>query len=225
MALTEYLKAIISTLEDRIRRSNGGIKNYGWLKETLSELFGWNRRLSEYCEHTEVALVGLRILRSEIDTVDYHWSYGDEDFRYVNRRMLDLKNRIYELISFANGLIGLVEAQQSLEAINASLESSKASEKTAAASLEAAKASAAATTASLAEGQAVTRLTFLGIMFLPLGVTPGLFSMGRGYGPFEPHFWVFWVVAIAVVCLAIIIYVALGLRSVRKLIRIGTAIF
>ena len=81
---------------------------------------------------------------------------------------------------------------------------------------EVVKSSAAAATTFLAKGQVVTRLTFLGMMFLPLGIIEGLFSMSRGYGPFEPHFWVFWVVAIAVVCLAIIIYVALGLSSIQN---------
>ena len=62
-ALIEYMKALISTLEDRIRKSRGGIESYAWLQETLTELFGWNRRLSEYCEHTEAALDELHILR------------------------------------------------------------------------------------------------------------------------------------------------------------------
>lgn len=115
MSLIEFLKSLLSNLEDRLRRTPAGIEHFHWVEGTLTELFGWNRRLSEYCEHTEAALDGLRILPEGCTAEKERWGSCSEDFRYVHRRMLNLKNRINELITNANGLIGLVEAKRSLD--------------------------------------------------------------------------------------------------------------
>jgi len=114
--------------------------------------------------------------------------------------MSKLKIRIYELITFANGLISLVEAQRSFDIAKASRDAMKAS-------LDAAKASANAATASLAEEKAVRALTIVGMLYLPLEFTAGLFSMGQDYGPGQSRFWVYWVVAVPSVCLASVMYI------------------
>ena len=184
VALTEFLKAQISTIEDSVRRTYHGPANYEWLGGILNELFGWHRRLSEYCEHTEAALDRLRISHDgEID------NKGNEDFRWVHRRMVNLKKRNYELITFANGLVGLVQAIKSVHAAeeseeatkesrNASKEAMEESTKATLASQKAADASAKAAKASLMETRAVRALTIVGMLYLPLGFTSSLFSKG-----------------------------------------------
>lgn len=67
-ALLEYLKAIISRLEEKIRASKD-IKHYAWLGDTISELFAWNRRIADFCEYTEAALDELGI------SINYYYYY------------------------------------------------------------------------------------------------------------------------------------------------------
>jgi hypothetical protein len=188
IALIEFLKAIISRLEERIVKSKD-IKHYAWLSNTMSELFAWNRRIAEYCEQAEAVLNDLNITT----TVERQWMDGSDcwrechnDFHYVHQRMQNLKKRIFELITSANGLIGLVEAQKSAEA--------------AIASHIATKASTEATKASLHEAKAVRTLTIIGVLFLPLSFTSGLLSLGQDFGPGQPRFWIYWAIALPLVC-------------------------
>lgn len=172
MALIEYWKSLLSVVEYRLRKNRGGIQNLRMLEPTLTELFSWNLRLSQYCEYTEAALYGLRILPNpDIDalTGKDRWSTCDEDFRYVHQRMLTMKKRTNELISSVNGLIAIVEAKR-----------------------------------ALSQARTLTMLTIIGVLFLPLGFTSALFSMGQNYGPGQSQFWVYWVVAVPLVCLAFI---------------------
>ena len=220
IALTEFLKAQISTIEEHMRSTWGGIEQFAWLESTVNELFGWNRRLSEYCEHTEAALNGLRISHNgEIDNREGYdrWTSCDEDFRRVYRRMVNLKNRNHELITSANGLIGLVQARRSAEAAAASLNATRASQ-------AAADASAKAAEASLIEERAVRALTIVGMLYLPLGFTSGLFSIGQDYGPGQARFWVYWVVSVPLVFLAYIGYTIVVKNVTFRSPREGTTV-
>jgi hypothetical protein len=151
----------------------------------------------DFCEYTEAALDELRI-SIDVKLDGKHrsdpWTACDEDFRYVNRRIVNLKKRIYES---ANGLIGIVEAQKSVEA--------------AIASTKATNASTVATRVSLSEAKAVRNLTIIGILFLPLGFTAGRLSLGQDFGPEQPRFWVYWAISIPLICVAFVsLYFAKG---------------
>jgi hypothetical protein len=118
VALIEYIKSILSNVEDGIRRSGHKIESFGWLESTLGELFAWNRRVSDYCDHTEAALDSLHISPNEsqnITATESNWNRYEEDFRYVHRRMASLKKRTNDLISSVNGLIGILETKRSLD--------------------------------------------------------------------------------------------------------------
>lgn len=163
VALIEYLKALISTIENKLREDNAtDLSGYSWLEGALKDLFLWNRRLWEFCGDTEIALDGLRILpQTEINAIaDYdRWTSCDEDFRYIHRKMTSLKDRMYELITSANGLIGLVQAQRSVKATEASVKAAEASVKATEATRDAAEASTQATNATLVATQESTNAT------------------------------------------------------------------
>ena len=145
----------------------------------------------EYCEESEAALGDLRIsacLDGELTDGSDCWSECHNDFRYVHRRMLNLKTRLFELITSANGLIGLVEAIKSVEAADASRRATDASTE--------------ATKASLGEAKATRTLTVIGVLFLPFSFTAGLLSLGQDYAAGQPRFWIYWTVSLTIVCIS-----------------------
>ena len=52
---------------------------------------------------------------------------------------------------------------------------------------------------ALRDSQSVSKLTRMGILFLPASCIAGLMSMGGAYLPGESRFWVYWVIAVPVV--------------------------
>jgi hypothetical protein len=63
MSVIECLKRNFNSLEYGLRKNWSDMQHVTGLEKTLTELFGWNLQLSEYCEHAEAALDGLRILQ------------------------------------------------------------------------------------------------------------------------------------------------------------------
>lgn len=62
MSVIEYLKRNFNSLEYGLRKNWSDMQHVTGLEKTLTELFSWNLHLSEYCEHAEAALDGVRIL-------------------------------------------------------------------------------------------------------------------------------------------------------------------
>ena len=56
VVLVELTNVIISELEDSLRRRGSNLQALYSLNDPYCELFGWNRRLSEYCEFIEAAI-------------------------------------------------------------------------------------------------------------------------------------------------------------------------
>ena len=109
MTQIQYLKSVINTLELDMRR--GGMH----IQSQLGDVFAWGRRVSEFCEQSESALDSLGISLNDPSIIAKSIDDCDEDFRYVHRRMLNLKSRTYDLLSAVNGFMNLLEAQRSLE--------------------------------------------------------------------------------------------------------------
>lgn len=193
MALIEYIKYIISDTERLVRKTGGQLDKKDELSSTEShweDTFIWCRRISEYCEHIEAALDSLGVDPSNIRIEKYsgNWDNWVDDFRYIYRRMLDLRRRTIELVSSINGLIGIMETKFSQDQAQSSLD----------------------------EEKFVKRLTILGTLFVPLSFTSGLFSMSQGYAPGGSHFWVYLVVVIPLVMLVFIIVFLSDVTEKRK---------
>ncbi len=64
------------------------------------------------------------------------------------------------------------------------------------------------------EAKRLKELTNLGMLFLPLAFTSGLFSMSGSYAPGGTFFWMYWVVAGPLVLLMFLAVFGLNLNAV-----------
>jgi len=72
---------------------------------------------------------------------------------------------------------------------------------------------------SLNEARAVRLLTILGMTFLPLSYASGLFSMTNNYLPGGSQFWVYFAVAIPLLCITFAVPALIGLAYSRRTLR------
>jgi len=118
-SLVEYLKTVLSSTEYRLAKSglqSNQVKSFKqWTESSWSDIFAWSRRISDYCERIDDALDTLNISRSMSTDAARSWSSCDEDFRYVRRRLWDMKKRTNDLVLSLNGVISIIEIKRSLE--------------------------------------------------------------------------------------------------------------
>ena len=174
MVLIEYGKAMLSTLEWSLSRQGQDISEIkiAWAEQRWSDLQSWSRRFSEYCENVESIIDGLKISLPEGNT-SRDWLSCDQDFHVIHRKLIGLKRRSDALISSITGLAGILGNRQALK------EASR----------------------SLHEAKSVKILTLLGMMFAPLFLTSGIFSMSEDFLPGATLFWIYIVVAIPLILL------------------------
>ena len=178
MVLIEYVRAILSTLEWSVSRQNQDISEFkiAWAEQRWSDLQSWSRRCSEYCESIESIMDSLQIPLSEANA-SRDWISCEKDFHLINRKLMGLKQRSDVLISSLTGLAGILGNRQTLK------EASR----------------------SLHEAKSVKILTLLGMMFAPLFLTSGIFSMSEKFLPGATYFWVFITVAVPLVLLVFVV--------------------
>ena len=185
MVLIGYVKAMLSTLEWSLSRQNQDISEIkiAWAEQRWSDLQSWSRRCSEYCENVESTMDSLRIPLLEADA-SKDWISCEKDFHLISRKVIGLKKRSDALISSLTGLAGILGNRQTLK------EASR----------------------SLHEAKSVKILTLLGMMFAPLFLTSGIFSMGEKFLPGAAYFWVFVAVAIPLVLIvfAVVFLINMG---------------
>ena len=171
MILIEYVKAMLSTLEWSLSRQNQDISEIkiAWAEQRWSDLQSWSRRCSEYCDNVESIIDSLAIPLSDMDAGN--WTSCQKDFHLIHRKLTGLKRRSDALISSLTGLAGILGNRQTLK------EASR----------------------SLHEAKSVKILTLLGMMFAPLFLTSGIFSMSEKFLPGANYFWIYVVVAIPLV--------------------------
>jgi Mg2+ and Co2+ transporter CorA len=72
---------------------------------------------------------------------------------------------------------------------------------------------------ALDENHALTRLSFLAMVFLPFSTVATIFSIQGGFGPGEGMFWMFWVIAIALTGFILILsglYYGIGISMLKR---------
>jgi CorA-like Mg2+ transporter protein len=172
MQLIEFVRANISNLEYQLSRRNtlADIR-INWVEERWSDLQAWSRRCSEYIEDVESIMIGLGISSSASAVTDSKitdWRNCDRDFQYIYHRLKALKARVDVLNNSITGLAGIIGNQQAL--------------------LEAKR--------SLKEAKGIKTLTLLGMVFIPLAFSTGLFSMNDRYLPGAASFWIYPAISI-----------------------------
>lgn len=190
MQLVAYVRAIISNREWLLawQRSVEGFE-INWVEEQWSVLQGLSRRCSEYCEDLESILLGLGMPLTDPDpSLPAPWSESARDFQYLYMRLKFLKSRALALADSIAGLASMAGNRQSLA--------------------EAARSQKVAQR-SLLETKNARTLTLIGLVFIPLAYTSGLFSMTDGYIPGGEHFRIYFAVSVPMIftvfCLAVIL--------------------
>lgn len=84
---------------------------------------------------------------------------------------------------------------------------------------------------SIAEAGNVRHLTYVALLFVPMSFIASLFSMNGDYAPGKPHFWVYWVTAVPVLLIVLIMFRkstafldVVGVRSLLTRIREGVGV-
>ena len=115
-----------------------------------------------YCEDVEEIFLSLGISLSGMDTKTGDWRNSDKDFQYIYHRFKMLKTKVDQLATSATGMAGIVGNRHALKEAELSLREAKRSVK---------------------EAKSVKTLSFIGMVFIPLAYTSGLFSMSDQFRP------------------------------------------
>ena len=170
MCLIEYTKGILSDKEYRC--STAGNKKGKWTVQDSGDVLFWTRRISEYTEHIEGIIDTLRIsLRAPESTVKTHKAVQQWDTTAVDDDFRRVHKRLSALKKRSTDLI--MAGTGVLGIIDAEI--------------------------SNQEAKSMRTLTILGLLFVPLSFSSGLFGMEVSYMPGGPKFWIFWAVALPLI--------------------------
>jgi hypothetical protein len=186
MTVIEYVKNVVSDLEFQLEQSAGDLNNIESMQWIESGCGDILAWGRRLSEYCEDIENSLDDFDADQTPSKRDWNCND-DFRYVHRKMLRLKTRTNNIIGSITGVIGILQARRSV--------------------LEAKQ--------SLKEAKAVTTLTFLGTLFLPLSFAAGLFSMGPNYVPGGADFHVYLSLAVPLTIVifgGIFMYTLMGTR-------------
>lgn len=117
LQLVDFVRAILSDSQWPLSRGRdpGGI-DASSIEEQWSTLQAHTRRCSEYIEDVQAILLSLRF---EVDDLIpkplQNWMDCETDFRYINKRVLMLKDRADALVDSMTNLAGIVRNKQTLK--------------------------------------------------------------------------------------------------------------
>ncbi|VUC30827.1 unnamed protein product [Clonostachys rosea] len=180
LQLISYHQANLATMEYPLQRIVGlGQLKIPQLQQQWSDIQLMCARCAHYLKTASSIMMQLGIpleypSRGKIS--DTTWTESNLDFQYVHHEL----NRLVERALFFNesltGLTGIVGNEQALTE----------------------------TRRSIREAKAVKALTLVGMVFIPLAFTTGLFSMSDEYLPGMEKFWTFFAVSVPLVLLVFI---------------------
>jgi hypothetical protein len=139
----------------------------------------WGRfRCSEYVYDVEATLLSLGIPWGDPSAATCKdWRSSEKDFQYISRRLVALRGDYDRLTAAMVGLGGMTRNRQ---AVNEARQ-------------------------SLREAKTVKTLTFIAMIFIPLGWIAGIFSMSPPYGPSGSQFWIYFAVSAPTLFLTFVI--------------------
>ncbi|CAG9948361.1 unnamed protein product [Clonostachys rosea f. rosea IK726] len=180
LQLISYHQANLATMEYPLQRIIGlGQLKITQLQQQWSDIQLMCARCAHYLKTASSIMTQLGIpleYPSRGSTSDTTWTESKLDFQYIHHEL----NRLVERALFFNesltGLTGIVGNEQAL----------------------------AETRRSIREAKAVKALTLVGMVFIPLAFTTGLFSMSDEYLPGMEKFWTFFAVSVPLVLLVFI---------------------
>lgn len=227
MAMHNYLWTKLSRLEMELRDIE-----YQWpedrgelirlLKEALFGANEWRRRLSWITEEMSSSLQSLRVYPFIFEDGNNN---GHLDFRCIFHRIDMLKARYEQLSDIIMGVVGVVQGEMSVDLGENALQETKTATALTKSSNELTEASNKLTgSANKLSGQSLewtqfaSRLTLLGLVFVPLAYCTSIFSMGADYYPGASHFWVYFAVAIPFTISTFLIFILIGYGKLDDLL-------
>jgi CorA-like Mg2+ transporter protein len=185
MQLIDFVRTNISTLEFQLsRRSNLSSIQTPWIEERWSDLQSWYRRCSEYIEEVEeiMRVLGIPYSTPFLSQHDADWTSCRTDFQVIHYRLKTLRSRVEMSINSITGLAGIAGNGQAL--------------------IEAKR--------SLKEAKNIKALTLIGMVFIPLAYSTGLFSMNDRYLPGTALFWVYFAVSVPLIVVVSLVAYLMG---------------
>ena len=202
VVMLEYLKQTICQLEYELEdhrgtgeavSQKGGEKaqtntSLSTLERNLSSTHMWRRRCAHYHEqmHDNCRALGFDPQKPGPPHAQSNDAYDhdEEGWDYdTEGDLIFIMGRLSKWRQRAEALVGVLMSQLSI------LESQK----------------------SFVEAQGVTKLTILGLFFIPLSLLAAIFSMGGNFQPGEKNFWMFFVFGLLLVGLVFLL--AFGVRG------------
>jgi hypothetical protein len=195
MSLIKYIKSLLNHLSFRLsQRTNLRDLDTKWVENGWSDLQAWNWRCRKYCDRIEAIMMSLGIEEGDARTTPSDPSANSlsscvKDVLGIHRHLLLLRNRSEMLVGDFTSVAGIVLNREALKEANRSIQ----------------------------EARSVRVLTLLGKLFLPLGFSSGLLSMGGDFLLGTDKFWVFFVIAVPLilVVVALAFLVNLGYENGR----------
>lgn len=186
MQLLEFARANVANLEFQLsRRDSLKDIHIPWIEAQWSDLQAWSWRCSEYIEQVEAILISLGApFSASVDNLQKgDWKSCDRDFQHIHDRLQTLKNRVDLFINSITGLAGIAGNRHALHEAKRSLQ----------------------------ETMRIKTITLLGMVFIPLAFSTGLFSMNEEYLPGTSSFWIYLSVAIPLIVIVFLLTYFIGL--------------
>lgn len=180
MKLISYFEVIIYRLAQAewqlSRQSDYADYDVPASEEQWSSFHVSRGRLTAYIEDLEETIKDITF-QSGDTPVSSEWISITKDLQYIHQRLEKMKCKIDESIASAIGFSNIIGSQQAL--------------------LEARR--------SVREAKRTKTLTVVGLIFIPLAYTCGLFSMSDQFRPGERLFWVYFVVSLPLILLVFLV--------------------
>jgi hypothetical protein len=157
-------------------------------EELWSDIQAWERRMAEYHDDIEGAMLQLGIpLGSAPDTGARVQSFTEStaDFQFLRLRFQQVGQRVHALAGAISALAGLAGNRAMYRAAELSLKEAEQARR---------------------QARSLKALTVLGVVFLPLSFPASILSMAELYLPGGAMFWVYFSVAVPLLGLVASVY-------------------
>lgn len=159
---------------------------------TLQNANQWRRRLGWSSSELEVTLNSLGVIPIQGDSA-VQTVDGDLDLLAAYHRLNAMKDRFTAIIDVAVGTLSFIQGQLAAEE----------------------------TETSLKEATLSRKLTFLGLIFVPIAFSASLFSMAGNYQPGGSLFWVYLVVAVVATIVTFLVFFLFTFTPLERLFHLN----
>ena len=183
-----FLHSLVSHVQHSMSRQEKlEVFNPTDVEKQWSDVQSYERRLSYFCTDLESIMLQCRIPFSPPNAAAKAWYNTEADFQFLHMTIKDVRRRGELLSSSITGLAGIARGRQAVEE----------------------------QTLSRQEATSVKTLTFVGLVFIPLGFAAALCGIPAPYGPGNAQFRVYFILALPLSAITFVTYFVFG-RSLAR---------